>query len=132
LSGYTPCSRAGLFSRRTAIKRLDNRTVEARTLNRAVRELSEHVGGAPTPAQRLVIHASAILVMRLEHILSRYLAKEGDVETLDRYLVAIQNALRLNMQALGMERPERQVPSLKDYPVAGRSPQCPPRATGVR
>jgi hypothetical protein len=107
-----------LFSRRTALKRLDNRTVEARSMNRTVRELSEYVGGAPTPAQRLVIHASAILVMRLEHILSRYLAKDGDVETLDRYLVAIQNALRLNMQSLGMEKPERQVPSLKDYLTA--------------
>jgi hypothetical protein len=107
-----------MFSRRTALRRLDNRTLEARTLNRTVRELSEHVGGDPTPPQRLVIHASAVLVMRLEAILSRYLAKDGDVESLNRYLVAIQNTLRLNMQSLGMEKPERQVPSLKDYLTA--------------
>jgi hypothetical protein len=61
LSGRTPRSRAGMFSRRTALRRLDNR---------------------------------------------------------NRYLVAIQNTLRLNMQSLGMEKPERQVPSLKDYLTA--------------
>ena len=42
-----------MFSRRTALKRLDNRTLAARTLNRTVRELSEHVGDDPTPPQLL-------------------------------------------------------------------------------
>ncbi len=69
-----------MFSRRTVLRRLDNRTVEARSINRTVRELSEHVGGDPTPPQRRVIHSSAILVMRLEAILSRYLSGNGDVE----------------------------------------------------
>jgi hypothetical protein len=35
------------------LRRLDNRTLEARTLNRTVRELSKHVGGDPTPPQLL-------------------------------------------------------------------------------
>jgi hypothetical protein len=42
-----------MFSRRTALRRLDNWTLEARTLNRTVRELGEHVGDDPTPPQLL-------------------------------------------------------------------------------
>jgi hypothetical protein len=118
LSGRVPRSHAGMFSRRMALHRLDNRTIEVRVLNRTVAELTAHVGGEPTPAQKLIIDASAILVMRLQCILGRYLAKEGDIETLDRYLVALQNALRLNMQSLGLEKPERAVPSLKEHLTA--------------
>jgi hypothetical protein len=43
---------AGMFSRRTALRRLDNRTVETRSMNRTVRELSEHVGGGLSALDR--------------------------------------------------------------------------------
>src|SRR5688572_18979654 len=46
LAGKPPRSRAGMFSRPSALQKIDRRTVESQLLARAQAELIEHLGGA--------------------------------------------------------------------------------------
>ena len=114
MAGKPARSRIGLFSRASAVRDVDGRTAEARIIKSTVRELTDHVGGNPTAAQRLLIQATATLVLRLRCALDRYVTGD-DPETLDRHVVSLQNALRLNLVALGLERPKDQAPSLSSY-----------------
>jgi hypothetical protein len=108
-----------VFSRASAVRNVDGRTVEARIIKETVAALTEHLGGRPTAPQQLLAHASAVLVLRLRVALDRY-ATGDDPESLDRHVVALQNGLRANLLALGLERPKEQVPSLAQY-IEGRA-----------
>ena len=47
-------------------------------------------------------------MLRLRCTLDRYLrGGEDDVQTLDKYIYALQNSLRLNLLAIGLERRSR-------------------------
>jgi hypothetical protein len=65
MAGKPVRSRAGVFSRASAVRAPDGRTREARIIKQTVADLAEHVGGQPPAPQRLPIDASAILVLRL-------------------------------------------------------------------
>jgi hypothetical protein len=104
-----------MFSRATAVRDADGRTREARIIKQTVADLVEHLGGRPTAPQKLLIDASAILVLRLRVALDRYATGNGDCESLDRHVVALQNGLRANLVSLGLQRPQEQVPTLKAY-----------------
>jgi len=121
MAGKPPKSLAGVFSRASAVRNVDGRTREARIIRDTTAALTEHLGGQPTAPQQLLIHASAVLVMRLRVVLDRY-ANGDDPEALDRHVVALQNGLRGNLLALGLQRSQEQRPSLAQY-IEGRAKQ---------
>jgi hypothetical protein len=107
-----------MFSRPSALQKIDRRTVESQLLARTQAELIAHLGGEAvvTVPQRLLVQATSLLVLRLRCALDRYLRGGAeDIETLDRYICVLQNSLRQNLLALGLERPKEQVPSLAQY-----------------
>lgn len=123
MAGKPPRSRAGMFSRPSALQKIDRRTVESQLLARAQAELIEHLGGeaAVTVPQRLLVQSTALLVLRLRCCLDRCLrGGEADIASLDKYIRVLQNSLRLNLLALGLQRPAEQAPSLATY-LEGRA-----------
>jgi hypothetical protein len=105
-----------MFSRRSAMRRLDGRTRQARLAKTLERELVDHLGGPErvTVPQRLVIKSTCILALRL-HLAAERMAEGTDGgDHYARELVAVANGIRLNCVTLGMERPS-EVPSLQRY-----------------
>ena len=49
-----------------SIAKLDGRTREARRLKQINADLVQHVGGTPSPPQRIMINRAAVLLLRLE------------------------------------------------------------------
>lgn len=78
--------------------------------------LIEHVGGYPTPAERLIIESASIKSVRL-FLLTEKLLTDGTsgCDQSDEKTIAWLNSLRLDLMALGLGRRIKDVsPSLKD------------------
>ncbi len=108
--------RVGPFSRASALARIDHRTSQGRLARHLERELSDYVGD-PTPPQQLLIRMVTVLAVRLSMITERALAEREPSELTDRYLCSYSSQLRQALQALGLERPDAQVPALSSYLV---------------
>ena len=81
-----------------------------------IADLSAHVGGAPTAAERLLIQSAAIKATRL-FLLSEKILAGGEIGGVDgdHHALAWLNSLRQDLTALGLESRLRDVtPSLKD------------------
>jgi hypothetical protein len=115
--------RVGVFSRGSAIRRVDGRTVEARIVTGITAELIDQLGGERvTAAQRLLIAATATIALRLRAATERYASGDpvDQIESLDRHVAALTNSLRLNLVTLGLERVEHQPRTLATYLEARR------------
>jgi hypothetical protein len=93
--------------------KLDGRTALAKAINLMRRELIKHVGGKPSIAQALlierVIHKSMkAFIYETNFFLDQ---KQGSE---DHYL-ALVNSLRLDLQALGLQRSGGKVGDLAEY-----------------
>jgi hypothetical protein len=100
---------------------IDGRLVEAKVERQIIGELTNHVGGFPTAPQRLLIKRTARLVVMLG-IIERRIIESCDLKDLEaRQLCALSNSLRLNLQALGLAKPEVQAPNLVEY-LGARKP----------
>lgn len=93
--------------------KLDGRTALAKAINLMRRELIKHVGGKPSIAQALlierVIHkAMKAFIYETNFFLDQ---KQGSE---DHYL-ALVNSLRLDLQALGLQRSGGKVGDLAEY-----------------
>ena len=93
---------------------LDGRLVEAREEKRVIRELSEHVG-RPTVPQRILIKRAARLLVMIGQLERRMIEANELGDLGGRQVCALHNALRLSLQAIGLERAEQQVPALADF-----------------
>jgi hypothetical protein len=93
---------------------LDGRSNEAREEKRLIRELTAHVGN-PTAVQRILIKRSARLLIMIMQLEVRMIEgnKLGDLG--GRQVVALHNALRLSLSALGMEKGEQTPRTLTAY-----------------
>ena len=111
--------RVGPFSRASALARIDHRTSEGRLARHIERELTSFIG-EPTPPQQLLIRIVTVLTVRLSMITERALAECEPSELTDRYLCSYSSQLRQALQALGLERPDAQVPALSAY-LVGKS-----------
>jgi hypothetical protein len=74
-----------MFSRPSALRKIDQRMVEARFLRTTQEQLIDHLGGEDrmTTAERMLVTATSVLALRLKCALDRYM-NGGDVESLDR------------------------------------------------
>jgi hypothetical protein len=105
--------KVGLWSKR-GYARIDQRLLEAREEKRLIRMLSEHVG-APSGPQTVLIERTARSLLMVS-MLERRLIERAELTDLGaRQVVALSNSIRLNLQALGLAKPEQQAPALVEY-----------------
>jgi hypothetical protein len=116
MAGKPPRSKAGMYSRRSAMRRLDGRTRQGRLARDLERDLVDHLGGLErvTVAHRLLIKSTCILALRLQLAAERMAEGADGGDHYARELVAVANGIRLNCITLGMARPA-EVPSLQRY-----------------
>jgi hypothetical protein len=107
--------RVGPYSSLASLRKLDRRTSEGRFAKRVRDQLIDHVGGAPTVAQSILIEMITLRVLRVA-MLADHVARSADVqERDDRQLGAWMNGLRRDLEVLGLQAPEQQVPLLHEY-----------------
>jgi hypothetical protein len=88
--------------------RYDLRTSDGRLFKATVKELTEHVGGNPTPPQKILINRAANLTVVIEQLERKILATEGPPSYHStRQFLAWTNSLRLILVNLGLDRKER-------------------------
>jgi hypothetical protein len=95
--------RIGPHSRPDKLQIVDGRLAEGKLMARVRAELTEHLGGKPTAAQRVLIDRAAALSLRL-HLMDRESARSGEMsERNGRQYLAWSNALVRLMNALGLD-----------------------------
>ena len=104
----------GPFSRDQSLTAIDHRTRAGRVLKGVHAELVAHIGD-PTPGQRLLIQAAALKATRLALLSERLLRDETLSEGSDNHALAWLNSMRLDLQALGLERKAVRTITLADY-----------------
>jgi hypothetical protein len=102
------------------LRDVDGRTIDARVIATVIRDLSEHLGGdaAMSAPQRILVHSAALLAYRMRAAAERYATKVGgpdDVQSLDRHVVTLQQALMRTLIVLGIERRQRHDLTLDQY-----------------
>ena len=118
--GNTNNLKHGAFSR-VHLKRLDRRTRESKTLIAARGALTSAMGGQPSPQQAMLIEHVAFKMLRCALYEMATLAGDTTAGT-DHIYLAWANSLRLDLQALGMNRKNKQVISLHSYLDAAATP----------
>jgi hypothetical protein len=81
-------------------------------MDRLRTELIKHVGGEPTVAESILIEQIVIKTLK-SHMYHVGLFRDKEFGSRDHAL-AIQNSIRLDLLALGLERRAKKVPDLKD------------------
>jgi hypothetical protein len=106
--------KAGPFSRDQALVDLDRRTRAGRVMKSVIRELTNHLGDATAP-QRLLIQSAALKSTRLALLSDQLLDGTPPSEGSDHHALAWLNSLRLDLQALGLERKGPAALDLREY-----------------
>jgi hypothetical protein len=97
-----PC--LGPYSRRNNLTSVDGRCRVARCMRDFARELERHLGGNPTPAQRILIREASIKDAKLTMMVDRILSEtEPDMDCATRTYLAWANSLRRDLEALGLK-----------------------------
>jgi hypothetical protein len=94
---------------------LDGRLLEAKNEKRFVAALTEHIGGRPSITQEILIKRTARLLIMIGQLERRMIESNELGDLGGRQIVALHNALRLSLTALGIERVEQQVPHLSAF-----------------
>src|SRR5919106_7042987 len=81
---------------------LDGRLLEAREEKRLIRELTRHVG-TPSITQEVLIKRAARLLIMLSQLEVRMIQNNELGDLAGRQIVALHNALRLTLNALGLK-----------------------------
>ena len=119
--------KVGPLSRAASLATVDKRTFAGRIIAQVRVEMIQHVGGDPSVAELLLIENIATKSCRVA-LLARALAAGEDIGADPHHILAWQNSLRLDLQALGLKRRSRDVtPTLKDV-IEGHANKRPQRA----
>jgi hypothetical protein len=105
---------SGPFSRDQALVDLDRRTRAGRVMKGVIAELTARLGDASAP-QRLLVQSAALKAVRLMLLTDQLLANEPPSEGSDHHALAWLNSLRLDLQALGLERKRPASIDLHEY-----------------
>lgn len=95
--------KTGPFSRDQELSNVDRRTRAGRVMRSVTTELMQHLGDASAP-QRLLVQAAALKATRLALMTESLLDGVSPSEGSDHHALAWLNSLRLDLQALGLER----------------------------
>jgi hypothetical protein len=93
-------------------RNLDQRSKLARALREIEGELVSAIGGNPSPQQTILIHRIVYKLARITFFEASTLA--GD-KGADEHYLAWSNSLRLDLQAIGLDRVPPPTPTLADY-----------------
>jgi hypothetical protein len=99
----------GPLSPRHRIRRLDRRTREGQFLETTERDLYAYLGGKThvTVPQRLLVERVAADLLRIRMYDDRIMAGELLTDHDGRILNALRNSVRLTLQAIGIDKPEK-------------------------
>jgi hypothetical protein len=105
----------GPYSRPTTLRKLDQRTREAKHMQAVRRELTAHVGGAPSATQRALIDRFAWLSLHVA-MLDAKTAERGEMTEHDsRTYLAWSNSLSRSLRALGIKAAAEKPPTLAQH-----------------
>ncbi|MEE9249739.1 MAG: hypothetical protein V3U93_01250 [Alphaproteobacteria bacterium] len=76
--------------------------------------MTEHVGGAPTAAERILIRLASIKSLRLALMVDHVLSEQAITERDDRQYLAWSNSLRRDLDTLGLKRRAEVGPGLRE------------------
>jgi len=93
--------------------RIDRRTRVSKWIEKLKQELIEHLGGIPTVAERLLIEQICVKSMKA-HLYHCSLFKGEKVGSTD-FILAIQNSIRLDLNALGFQKRTKEGSPLDEY-----------------
>lgn len=114
--------RVGPHSQRGILARLDGRGELARRMRDIRNELIDALGGQDhvTPQRKLLVDGLCYRVIRSQMLIAAAVMHEGFSEENDRRINWHLNGVRTDLLALGLDRPQEQVPTLTAY-IEGRS-----------
>jgi hypothetical protein len=118
--------RLGVYSRaieRGAIGDVSGSSREGKFLRAVERELSQHVGGAPTFPQKILIRRCARKLLQLEMLDAKFAADEWTPHD-GRTYGGLSNSLRLDLKALGGPAESNKTPSLDAILAGHASPKA--------
>jgi hypothetical protein len=96
-------AKIGPHSRPDKLQIIDGRLAEGKLMARVREELSQHLGGKPNPAQKILIDRAAALSLRL-HLMDRESARSGQMsERNGRQYLAWSNSLTRLLNQIGLE-----------------------------
>ncbi len=96
-------------------RNLDQRTKLARALRSVEAELVSALGGDPSPQEIILVDRAVYKLARITLFEAATVTGEGRTEETDKIYLAWANSLRLDLQALGLERRQKQVMELGAY-----------------
>lgn len=109
----------GPFSKDRVLTDSDKRTRVGRIIRTIRADLIEHCGGLPSAAERILIENAALKAARIHLFASRIVGEEDMQQGDSDKVLAWSNSLRLDLQALGLEKRLKDVtPSLADIIAA--------------
>jgi hypothetical protein len=115
--------RYGPYTKTTSLTAIDGRCRVARQIREFTATLVQHVGGSPTPAQAVLIREASVKNAKVVMLTDTILAGKGvDLDCATRTYLAWSNSLRRDLEALGVSRPEQQLPSPIEYLAVRRKP----------
>ncbi|MCO6415137.1 hypothetical protein JYK14_02960 [Siccirubricoccus sp. KC 17139] len=105
----------GPYSRPAALRAIDGRRREARLMAAVRRDLTAHVGGAPSATQRLLIDRCAQLSLHLALMDSELAAGKALGEAAGRQYLAWTNSLSRALRQLGLKEAPRPSKTLQQH-----------------
>jgi hypothetical protein len=96
-------------------RNLDQRTKLAKALRAVEGELVAALGGDPTPQEQILIQRVGYKLARITLFEAATLTGESPSDHVDKVYLAWSNSLRLDLQALGLERRQKDVTELTAY-----------------
>ncbi len=111
----------GPYSRRNALAHLDLRTREGRFLMAIQDELTNHVGGAPSAAEAILIRLASLKALRVALMAPKIMTSEAIDERADRQFLAWANSLRRDLDTLGIAKRAEASPRLAELLGQGRA-----------
>ena len=97
---------------------MDGRTWEAQLVRSTVCDLTAHVGGNPSAAQRALIDRAAWMTLHIAQLDRRTAESRMMTEHDSRHYLAWTNSLSKTLRHLGLQGRAERPPSLAEYPAA--------------
>lgn len=105
----------GPHSRPGKLAIIDGRRAEARRMKEIKAQLSEHVGGAPSVTQQMMIGRIAALMLRLELFDKEALSGAPQTERDQRAYLAWSNTVSRMLRQLGVQGQQPKAKTLQDH-----------------
>jgi hypothetical protein len=115
----------GVYSCLTTLTNLDKRSKECRLMRKVRKDLTYHLGGSPSPIQRVLIERAAILSLRVAMLDTKIVNGEMLTQMYNVQYLAWSNGLVRTLDKLGLTPAAGPQPSLGDVLadiVARRAP----------